>query len=116
MRRREFIAAAFGAACAPFAVEAQPTGKLYRIGWLDYSSSAENLGIFDQAMAARGWIKGRTFAIDYRGGEGKIERLSVAATELARIPVDVIVAPGTSASLAARKATSSIPSRHDRRR
>ena len=108
MRRREFIAGAFGAACAPFAVEAQPTGKLYRIGWLDYSSSGENLGIFVQAMAARGWIKGRTFAVDYRGGEGKVERLSVAATELARIPVDVIVAPGTSASLAARKATSSI--------
>jgi putative tryptophan/tyrosine transport system substrate-binding protein len=109
VQRRELIAAALGVACAPFAVKAQPAGKLYRIGWLDYSSSAENLGIFDQAMAARGWIKGRTFAIEYRGGEGNIERLNVAAMELARMAVDVIVAPGTSASLAAKKATSSIP-------
>ena len=109
VRRREFVAAAFGAVCVPFAVKAQPAGKLYRIGWLDYSSSAENLGIFEQAMTARGWVKGRTFAIEYRGGEGKIERASAVAAELVRLPVDVIVAPGTAATLAARKATSSIP-------
>jgi hypothetical protein len=46
VNRREFIAIALGTACTPFAVEAQQTGKAYRIGWLDYSSSAENLGIF----------------------------------------------------------------------
>ena len=109
MNRREFIATALSAVCTPFAVEAQQTGKVHRIGWLDYSSSAENLGIFAQAMGTRGWIQGRTFSIEYRGGEGKIERLTTVATELVRLPVDVIVAPGTSEALAAKKATGSIP-------
>lgn len=107
--RRRFIAAALGTVCAPFAVEAQQTGKAYRVGWLDYSSSAENLGIFVQAMGARGWREGKTFRIEYRGGEGNIERLSTVAAELVRLPVDVIVAPGVSETLTAKKATTSIP-------
>lgn len=109
MNRREFVAAALSTACTPFAVEAQPTGKAYRVGWLDYSSSAENLGIFAQAMGARGWIDGKSFRIEYRGGEGKLERLSTVTAELVRLPVDVIVAPGTAEALAAKKATGSIP-------
>ena len=108
MNRREFIATTLGAVCAPFAAKAQ-TGKIHRIGWLDYSSSAENLGIFVQAMSRRGWIQGRTFSVEYRGGEGKIERLATVAAELVRLPADVIVAPGTAEALAAKKATSLIP-------
>jgi len=109
VNRREFIAIALGTACTPFAVEAQQTGKAYRIGWLDYSSSAENLGIFVQAMSGRGWIQGRTFSIEYRGGEGKIEHLAAVATELVRLPVDLIIAPGALETLAARKATDATP-------
>ena len=109
MNRREFIAAALGTACAPLTGRAQQSGKVHRIGWLDYSSSAENLGIFVQAMTGRGWVQGKTFTLEYRGGEGKIERLSAVAAELVRLPADVIVAPGTSEALAARKATDSIP-------
>src|SRR2546425_7280552 len=109
MNRREFVVAALSTVCAPFAVEAQQAGKVYRIGWLDYSSSAENLGIFVQAMSGRGWIQGKTFSVEYRGGEGKIERLAAVATELVRLPADIIVAPGTSETLAAKKATGSIP-------
>jgi hypothetical protein len=40
-------------------------------GSIFFSSSAENLGIFEQSMASRVWIKGKTFSLDYRGGEGK---------------------------------------------
>jgi putative ABC transport system substrate-binding protein len=109
MRRRELIAAALAAACAPVRVAAQPTGRLNRIGWLDYSSAAENLGIFVQAMTARGWQDGRTFRVEYRGGEGRNERLATVAVDLARLPADVIVAPGTPEALAARKATTVIP-------
>ncbi len=109
MNRREFIGAALGAVFTPFAVEAQQMRNLYRVGWLDYSSSAENLGIFLQAMGARGWLEGKTFRIEYRGGEGKTEQLLTVAAELVRLPVDVIVAPGTQEALAARKATDSIP-------
>lgn len=110
MNRREFIAAAMlGAGGAPLAVQAQPAGKAIRVGWLDFSSSAENLGIFKQAMATQGWLEGKSFRLEYRGGEGKLEQLSKVAAELARLPVDVIVAPGVPETLAAKKATSSIP-------
>lgn len=88
---------------------AQRTGTIYRVGWLDYSSSAENLGVFAQAMGARGWQDGKTYRLDYRGGEGRSERLATAAAELVRLPVDVIVAPGTPEALAARKATTALP-------
>ena len=107
--RRRFIVGALGTVCVSFGVEAQQTGKLHRVGWLDYSSNAENLGVFAQAMGGRGWLDGKTFRIEYRGGEGKIERLATVAAELVRLPADVIVAPGTSEALAAKKATGSIP-------
>jgi len=109
MNRRDFVVVALACAGASGAVRAQPAGRLYRVGWLDFSSSAENLGVFAQAMGARGWIDGKSLRIDYRGGEGKAERLASAAAALARLPVDVIVAPGAAEALAARKATGSVP-------
>jgi putative ABC transport system substrate-binding protein len=109
VKRREFMAATTGLLGAAFGAGAQPTAGLRRIGWLDFSSSAENLGIFEQAMSARGWDKDRTYVIEYRGGEGKAERLAVAATALARLPVDLVVAPGTPEALAASNATKAIP-------
>jgi putative tryptophan/tyrosine transport system substrate-binding protein len=110
IHRREFIGTVVGGLlAAPLGARAQQVGKAYRIGWLDYSSSAENLGIFVQAMSARGWVNGSTFRIEYRGGEGKIEHLATAAAELVRLPVDVIIAPGTFETLAAKKATASVP-------
>jgi putative ABC transport system substrate-binding protein len=109
MRRRELIAAVLASACAPLNLTAQPVAKPHRIGWLDYSSAAENLGIFVQAMTALGWQEGKTFRIEYRGGEGRGEHLSAVAAELVRLPADLIVAPGTPEAVAARKATNVIP-------
>ena len=109
MNRRKFIVAAWGTACVPFAAGAQQRVGVQRIGWLDFSSSAENLGIFVQAMSGRGWVQGKSFSVEYRGGEGKAERLATVATELVRLPADVIVAPGTLETIAARKATSTVP-------
>jgi len=107
LTRRLFAAGAW-MALLPGAALAQQAGKTYRVGWLDYSSSAENLGIFVQSMGARGWLEGKTFRIEYRGGEGKIEHLSAVAAELVHLPADVIVAPGMPETLAAKKATDSI--------
>jgi len=109
VNRREFIVTAAGTLCAPLAVWAQQPGRLFRTGWLDYSSAAENLGIFVQAMSGRGWVQDKNFRIEYRGGEGKAERLEAVAAELVRLPADIIIAPGTPEALAARKATQAIP-------
>jgi putative ABC transport system substrate-binding protein len=108
--RRAFVSAmAAGALGAPGWAPAQTAAKLYRIGWLDASSSGDNLGIFVQAMRSRGWIGGKTFELEYRGADGRPDRLATVAADLARLPVDVVVAPGTAEAIAAKKTTASIP-------
>jgi putative ABC transport system substrate-binding protein len=56
-----------------------------------------------------GYGEGADLLIEYRFAEGAAERLPELAVELVRFPVDVIVAWGTPATLAALKATSSVP-------
>ncbi len=110
MRRRHAIVLLGGAAVVwPAVSRAQPGARLHRIGWLDYNSSAENIGIFGTAMGQRGWREGETFRIEHRGGLGRPERLTSGAAELVRLPVDVIIAPGSPEALIAHKATDSIP-------
>ena len=56
-----------------------------------------------------GYVEGQNIAFEYRSAQGKPERLAEAATELARLPVDVIATFGTPPSVAAKKATTTIP-------
>jgi hypothetical protein len=44
-------------------------------GWLDFTSRGDNLQTFERALTARGWIKGKTFTLEYRGGEGRARGL-----------------------------------------
>jgi putative ABC transport system substrate-binding protein len=97
---------------APLALEAQPSGKVYRIGVLesvDMAANAEYLGAFRQGLAGLGYAEGRNVVIEYRSAEGRAERFLDLASELVRLPVDVIVARGTPATLAAKQATQTIP-------
>ncbi len=93
----------------PGAAVAQGERARRRIGWLDFGSSRVNVDLFERAMTARGWIKGETFSVDYRGGDGSLERLATVTAELVRLPADVIVAPGLTEALAAKNATKTVP-------
>ena len=62
-----------------------------------------------QRLRELGWIDGRNVAIEYRWGEGRNERFAEIAAEFVRLKVDLIVAPGTPAAIAAKQATSTIP-------
>jgi putative ABC transport system substrate-binding protein len=62
-----------------------------------------------QGLRELGYAEGGNLHIEYRFAEGAAGRFSALATELVSLPVDVIVTWGTPATLAARKATSSIP-------
>ena len=92
--------------------DAQQTGKIFRIGFLDSSTasgSAVLLGTFWQEMSKLGWIEGKNITIEYRFAEGKNDRLPELAADLVRLKIDLIVVAATPSALAAKKATTTIP-------
>jgi putative tryptophan/tyrosine transport system substrate-binding protein len=93
--------------------DAQQTGKVFRIGFLDNSTAsgvAVFLEAFRQELRKLGWIEGKNIAIEYRFAEGKSERLPELAAEMVRLKVDIVVVAGEDASVqAAMKATKTIP-------
>jgi putative ABC transport system substrate-binding protein len=92
--------------------EAQQTSKIFRIGFLDTStasSSAVRMAPFWQEMRKLGWIEGSNMSIASRFAEEKGDRLPELAAELVHLKVDIIVSASTSASLAAKGATTTLP-------
>ena len=109
MRRREFITFLAGAAVAwPLSSRAKQSSRVRRIGVLvnEPWPAVEGLHV---GLDELGYQEGKDFLIEYRFAEGAAERFPGLAAELVSLPVDVIVAWGTPATLAALKATSSIP-------
>ena len=116
MRRREFMAViGGGAAAASLPVRrarAQAAGRTWRVGMLDPSPAAlntANLDAFKQTLRQLGYVEGQNLVIEFRSGEGRIERFPQLAAELLHLRVDVIVTRGTPAALAAKRATTTIP-------
>src|SRR5262245_64013162 len=70
---------------------------------------SEWIAAFVQRLRERGWIEGRTVAVEYRWAEGRAERAAEIASEFVRLKVDVIVTYATPPALAAKQATSVIP-------
>lgn len=60
-------------------------------------------------LRERGWVEAETLRFEGRWTEGRQERFSELAAELARLDVDLIVAAGSQAARAARDATGTIP-------
>src|SRR5215469_17754942 len=90
----------------------QRASKLYRIGMLETVPSAlnaANLTAFRKGLLELGYIEGKNYVIEYRSADGFPERFPQLASELVRLPVDLIVTRGTPAALAARDATTTIP-------
>jgi putative tryptophan/tyrosine transport system substrate-binding protein len=93
-------------------VDAQQTGKIFRIGFLDggtAAGSAVHVKAFLQELSKLGWIEGKNFTIEYRFTGGKRERLPEVAADLVRLKVDLIVVTAGTSALAAKKATTTIP-------
>src|SRR5213594_1774018 len=92
--------------------EAQQTGKIAHIGFLDSSTasgSAVLLDAFWQEMHKLGWIEGKNITIEYRFAEQKSERMPELAADLVRLKVDLITVTGGPPTLTAKKATTTIP-------
>jgi putative ABC transport system substrate-binding protein len=98
-------------AIAP-ATDAQQTGKVFRIGFLDNSTAAGSAVLveaFRRELNKLGWIEGKNITIEYRFAEQKLEQLPELAADLVRLKVDLIVASGGPTPLAAKGATTTIP-------
>jgi putative tryptophan/tyrosine transport system substrate-binding protein len=112
MRRREFISLLGGAAAWPVVARAQPSGKMYRIGFLGVTSPAEYRRLMDPFHAGLrqlGYEEGKNVGIHYRWADERFDRLPVLAAELVKLNVDVIVTHSTPGALAAKQATTTIP-------
>jgi putative ABC transport system substrate-binding protein len=92
--------------------DAQQTGKVARVGFLD-SSNASGMAVlvdaFRQELGKLGWIEGKTIAFEFRFSEQNSERLPELAADLVRLKVDLIVVTGGQVPLTAKKATTTIP-------
>ena len=103
---------ALGILAAPLATDAQPPGKVYRIGMLEMiptAPNAANLDAFRHGLRELGYVEGHNLVIDYRSADGHAERFPDLATELVRLQVNLILTRGTPAALAAKHATGTIP-------
>ena len=107
--RREIIKLVGGAVVAwPGAVVAQAPGRLWKIGVLANESWPPLEGLRN-GLRDLGYVEGKSHVFLYRFAQGDAERFPVLASELVNLPVDLIEAWGTPASLAAHKATDTIP-------
>ena len=111
--RRTFLCGLpLGALAASFAAEAQPAGRMWRIGILQTSAPKDEtarVAALEQGLAELGYVGGRNILIVNRNAGHQVSRLPELATELVRSGVDVIVTSVNPATLAAKKATATIP-------
>jgi len=96
---------------APWLAHAQQR-RVYRVGVLETTSlrlNTENFDRFRKGMEERGYVEGPSLVMLYRSAEGQTERFDELAAELVSLKVDLILTRGTPATLAARRASATIP-------
>jgi putative ABC transport system substrate-binding protein len=113
MKRREFIALLGSAALGwSLAASAQTQPKIPRVGFA-FSGSPTTLKhyfeAFREGLRELGYVEGQTIVLEPRWAEGRSERLPELVAELVGLKVDVLVAGGSPAALAAKNATQTIP-------
>ena len=114
MKRRPFIMLIGGAAVTlPFCVRAQqPAGRVYRVGYFAITSRERSLHLmkaFEEGLRSLGYRVGENVVIEYRFADGEMARLPALATDLVRLGVDIIVSGNNVTTVAAMKATTTIP-------
>ena len=111
--RRAFIGAvAGGLAVAPAAASAQQAKKPARIGYLTGGSielEKSWIASLQQGLRELGYVEGENVVLELRGAAGRADQLSGLAQGLIRSKVDVLVTAGDAATLAAKKATGTVP-------
>jgi len=111
MRRREFLAIVGVAATWPLAVRAQQSA-VPRVGYVFVgakgSGEASGAGL-RQGLADKGYVLGQNLILEERYADGDIDKVPALIDDLLALKVNLLVTVGTSASLLARRATSTVP-------
>ena len=96
---------------APLAAEAQPAGKVSRLGVLLFSTPAAdpNLPAFLGGLRDLGYVEGRNVTLEYRYAEGQPERVSELALQIASLKPDVFVVLGGDMVPFVKNATATVP-------
>ncbi len=108
MKRREFITLLGSAAAVwPLAASAQ-SKKVPVIGVL-WPNPPAQFEFIRQGLVDLGYVEGKNIRFEFRWAEGALDRLPELAQELVRLPVDLIITLAPPATLAAKRATQTIP-------
>jgi putative tryptophan/tyrosine transport system substrate-binding protein len=92
--------------------QAQPAKKVPRVGYLTLGSSSPSSGnqnAFRRGLRELGYIEGQNIHVEYRYGEGDVQRLPQLAAELVALKPDVIIAANTQSIEVTKRATQTIP-------
>ena len=91
-----------------FPAEAQQP-KIPRIGYIAAESGSSPPQAFVQALRELGYVEGKNIAFEYRASEGKTGSYPDLVADLVRLKVDILVTSASGATVAAKKATHTIP-------
>jgi putative tryptophan/tyrosine transport system substrate-binding protein len=114
-RRWEFIVLLGGSVITwPLAAHAQQPERTRRVGALmilteDDRQSRAAIAALLQGLEKLGWTEGHNIQLNYRWARGDPDRVQMLAKDLVALQPDVIVAGTTTASIALKRETTSIP-------
>jgi putative ABC transport system substrate-binding protein len=114
INRRVFVSGAVAILAAPLAAQAQPVGKVPRVGYLSPGSSSDPVRLrrfeaFRQGLRELGYVEGQNIVLEPRWAEGQYARYPALVADLVRLKVGVIVVVGGTATKAAKEVTRTVP-------
>jgi putative tryptophan/tyrosine transport system substrate-binding protein len=112
VNRRAFVTGLGAVLAAPIVSEAQQAGKIYRIGFISMRSGPTDnpqLEAFRQGLREMGYFEGQNVLLEIGYAGTDLSVLPGLAAKMVRLNVDVIVAQSGVATIAAKRATQTIP-------